>query len=132
MPIYASTGSRYQAMKWCLLSSICEPAAAIIFGFLFHQYLTRSIMSSLNAVGSFGFSCVIRPGGVSNAPSGFVGAVARVRAVAGIMIMLCIVELIPATLQHVSGKAAAASNLVGQVIMFLSLHFLIQVRSECS
>lgn len=100
MPIYASTGSKWKAMKWCLLSSICEPFAAVVFGFAFNQYLTRSIMSSLNAV------------------------------VAGIMIMLCIVELIPATLQHISGRAAAVSNLVGQVIMFLSLHFLIKTGAH--
>lgn len=55
MPIYASTGSKWQAMKWCLLSSICEPAAAVLFGFAFNQYLTRSIMSALNAVGTTDF-----------------------------------------------------------------------------
>ena len=40
-----------KALKWCLLSSLCEPAAAIVFGMLFNRYLTRQIMAALNAVG---------------------------------------------------------------------------------
>jgi len=99
MPIYASTGSKWKAMKWCLLSSICEPFAAVVFGFAFNQYLTRSIMSSLNAVGAW-FGGVSRRFVLGGAYMCSIYA----RAVAGIMIMLCIVELIPATLQHISGR----------------------------
>ena len=70
MPIYASTGSKWKALKWCLLSrweiiwegsikinlllifknSLCEPAAAIIFGIAFNSYLTHQIIQILNAV----------------------------------------------------------------------------------
>ena len=39
-PIYSATGSRWQAMKWCILSSICEPFAAIMFGTFFNSFLT--------------------------------------------------------------------------------------------
>ena len=100
MPIYASTRSRWQALKWCLVSSICEPLAAVLFGVFFNSYLTRHIIQVLNAVG------------------------------AGIMVMLCLVELIPSALEHLSPKEAAFSNVVGQIVMFLSLHFLIQAGAH--
>ena len=139
-PLYASTGSRWQAMKWCILSSLCEPLAAIVFGYAFSAHLTPFIMALLNAT------------------------------VAGIMICLCLIELIPAACEHVSprvrsvreracvracayfllrfpystcllaraqstlpfaslvcpcaccSQAAAVSNIAGQVVMFLSLY----------
>ena len=87
-------------MKWCLISSICEPFAAVVLGITFNNYLTGHIIQVLNAV------------------------------VAGIMVMLCLVELIPSALEHLSPKAAAFSNVVGQVVMFLSLHFLIQAGAH--
>ena len=73
---------------------MCEPAAAIIFGIAFNSYLTQQIIQILNAV------------------------------VAGIMIMLCLVELIPSSLEYISPKQAAVSNVIGQLVMFLSIHFL--------
>jgi len=73
-PVYASTGSAWQAMKYCLLSSMFEPLAAIIFGYFFHNSLTNYLLASLNA------------------------------AVAGIMICLCFVELIPIAASHVGAK----------------------------
>ena len=100
MPIYASTGSKWQALKWCLLSSICEPAAALLFGISFNSYLTDNIIQILNAI------------------------------VAGIMIMLCLVELIPSALEYLSPKQAAISNVIGQMVMFLSIHFLIKVGAH--
>ncbi len=75
-PIYASTGSKWLAMKWCLLSSACEPAAAIIFGLFFSSYLTPFLLASLNA------------------------------AVAGIMVCLCLIELIPAACEHISPRVS--------------------------
>ena len=84
LPIYCSTNrfmrreavirSKWEAMKWCLLSSICEPIAAILFGLLFSDFLTLHMMAALNA------------------------------SVAGIMIILCIYELIPTALQYTSAK----------------------------
>ena len=38
------------------------------------------------------------------------------------MIMLCLVELIPASAKLVSPKAAVFSNVAGQVVMFVSLN----------
>ena len=65
---------RATAMKWCLLSSICEPLAAIVFGIIFSEYLTERLMAVMNAV------------------------------VAGIMIILCVFELIPTALKYTSGR----------------------------
>ena len=74
LPLYYSTHSKWEAMKWCLLSSICEPLAAILFGVFFHAFLTERLMAIMNAV------------------------------VAGIMIILCVFELIPSALQFTSAK----------------------------
>jgi zinc transporter ZupT len=73
-PIYVSTGSAWQAMKFCFLSAICEPVAAILFGWFFSSYLTHYVVAALNA------------------------------AVSGIMICLCLVELIPTAAAHVGAK----------------------------
>ena len=74
LPLYYSTHSKWEAMKWCLLSSICEPLAAIVFGIIFSEYLTERLMAVMNAV------------------------------VAGIMIILCVFELIPTALKYTSGR----------------------------
>ena len=90
-PLYASTGSKWEAMKWTLLSSLCEPLAALVFGSLFSSFLTPHIIALLNAV------------------------------VAGIMISLCLIELIPASAEHIGAKNAVMSNILGQFVMFISL-----------
>lgn len=64
-PIYAATGSVYQALLWTGVSSAAEPLAAIIAGSLLAPYLTPILMAKVNA------------------------------AVAGIMIALSVGELIP-------------------------------------
>ncbi|KAK8807920.1 hypothetical protein WA588_006408, partial [Blastocystis sp. NMH] len=96
LPLYYSTHSKWEAMKWCLLSSICEPLAAILFGVFFHAFLTERLMAIMNAI------------------------------VAGIMIILCVFELIPSALQFTSAKNVAIGTIVGQVVMFVSLYFLIE------
>jgi hypothetical protein len=40
-------------MKYCIVSSLCEPIAAVVFGMFFNNYLTRYLMSALNAGGKF-------------------------------------------------------------------------------
>jgi len=46
-------------------------------------------------------------------------------AVAGIMVILCVQELIPSAAEHVKdGRAVALSNLVGQGLMWASMTFL--------
>lgn len=107
--------SKWEAMKWCLLSSVCEPMAAILFGVLFSDFLTMHIMAALNAI------------------------------VAGIMIILCVYELLPTALQYTNAKVmakergdgqnVAIATIAGQFVMFISLYFLIEVlvngRGEC-
>ena len=116
LPIYYSskrldsnlllTYSKKEALKWCLLSSLCEPVAAIIFGLFFTNYITTTVMAAMNAM------------------------------VAGIMIVLCIYELIPTALKYTNTKVlkkwfykqnVAMSVIIGQVVMFISLYLLIEV-----
>lgn len=66
--------SKKEALKWCTLSSVCEPIAAIIFGLLFTNYITTKVMAAMNAM------------------------------VAGIMIVLCVFELIPTALKYTDSK----------------------------
>jgi zinc transporter ZupT len=65
-PIFAATGSAWQALYWTGLSAAAEPLAAVVFGLCFSHLLTPALMSKLNA------------------------------AVAGVMIALCLGELVPA------------------------------------
>ncbi|KAK8793304.1 hypothetical protein WA158_004663 [Blastocystis sp. Blastoise] len=100
LPIYYATNSKWEAFKWCFVSSLCEPLGAVIFGLFFQNYITHYVMAALNAV------------------------------VAGIMILLCIIELIPACLENISPRAATVSNLIGQAFMFLTLYGLIQAGAH--
>lgn len=92
--MYADTHNAWQAMKWCIVSALAEPVTAVVFGWAFSQYLTPYLVALLNAV------------------------------VAGIMICLCIIELMPAACELIDPKWAALSNIAGQIVMFLSLHFM--------
>lgn len=99
-PVYSSTRSKWKTMKYCIVSSLCEPIAAVVFGMFFNNYLTRYLMSALNA------------------------------GVAGIMIMLSFVELIPAANQLVSPRKAVMSNLIGQAVMFFSVYAMYQAGAH--
>ena len=50
-PIYHATGSKWQAFKWSLISGACEPAGAILIGFLFHEYLHEGLVHAMMAFG---------------------------------------------------------------------------------
>ncbi|GAM19689.1 hypothetical protein SAMD00019534_028640, partial [Acytostelium subglobosum LB1] len=93
-PIYTATGSKWQAFKYCLLSGLCEPAGAIIFGLIFKDYMSPYLVQCMLA------------------------------AVAGIMIFMAIKELMPATLKYVSVNAATVSNVIGMFVIFLSIYWL--------
>jgi len=93
-PIYGSTKSRWQAIKWSTLSGLCEPLGALIVAVFFTSYLTNHMVQSLLA------------------------------AVAGIMVYMCLMELIPATLKYIDPKAAMISNTIGMFAIFLSVHYL--------
>jgi len=91
-PLYVATRSRWTAMKYCIFSALCEPVAAIVFGAVFSSFLTPYVLAGINA------------------------------AVAGIMVALCLVELVPAAADSVGHRGAAVSNIAGQVLMALSLY----------
>jgi ZIP family zinc transporter len=73
-PIYHSTGSKWQAFKWSLISGICEPVAALIFGTLLTNYITDHMVQLLLAggtskllnmlisaiVGTYGFAVIVQ------------------------------------------------------------------------
>ena len=53
-PIYGSTKSKWEAMKWCLLSSLAEPAAALLVWVAFTAVSpTAAFLQILNALGKF-------------------------------------------------------------------------------
>ena len=86
-PVYAATGSRLRAMQYCALSSLGEPLAAVLFGLVFSGGLTRLAMACVNAF------------------------------TAGIMVALCLAELMPEAARLAGGPQAALSNLAGQALM---------------
>ena len=92
--------SKWQTMKLCLISSLCEPIAAVVFGVCFNNYLTRYLMSALNAGGTSPPCKVwlLLDGAMCSR------AFVVVLAVTGIMIMLCLVELLPAATQLISAR----------------------------
>ena len=86
-PVFAATGSWARAMQYCVLSSLGEPLAAVLFGLVFSGGLTRLAMACVNAF------------------------------TAGIMVALCIAELMPEAARRAGGPQAALSNLAGQALM---------------
>jgi ZIP family zinc transporter len=92
-PVLAATGSKWEALKWCFLSSIVEPVGAIVMGVSFQDSITEETQSVLEAV------------------------------VGGIMVMLCLMELMPTAAEYAGARAAAVSNLVGQAAIFFGLSF---------
>lgn len=93
-PIYEATGSKWQALKYSVLSGMCEPLGALIFGVVFGGYLTPYIVQCLLA------------------------------GVAGIMVYMCIRELMPATVKYIKASDASISNIIGMFVMFLSVYYL--------
>jgi ZIP family zinc transporter len=93
-PIYEATGSKWQALKYSVLSGVCEPFGALVFGIFFSNVLTPYIVQCLLA------------------------------GVAGIMVFMVIRELMPATLKYIKASDASISNLIGMFVMFYSVYYL--------
>ncbi|KAL6075909.1 Zinc transporter ZupT [Balamuthia mandrillaris] len=93
-PIYHSTGSKWQAIKWAFLSGACEPLGAVIFGMLFTSWLTPVFINSCLA------------------------------AVAGVMVLMSFRELIPTTLKYIQPEQAIYSLVTGMMFIFLSAYSL--------
>jgi ZIP family zinc transporter len=69
-PLYAATKSKFTAIKWCLISGLCEPAGALAFGLFFHHIIDR-----------YAVSCMLA-------------------AVSGVMVYVCVKELIPNSITY--------------------------------
>jgi len=96
-PIYGSTRSKWEAVKWSTLSGACEPVGAVLFGMFFTRFLTSYVVQCSLAL------------------------------VAGIMIFLCLKELIPVTLKYLEPREAMVSSIAGMFLIFLSVYFMNQM-----
>lgn len=96
-PIYHSTGSKWEAIKWALLAGMCQPVGALVFGIAFSHHLTPFVLS------------------------------AALSAVAGIMALLCVQELIPTCLRHLSLWEAGMSHMFGALTIYFTVTFVQRV-----
>lgn len=93
-PIYHSTGSKWEAFKFSMVSGICEPLAALIFSIFFASYMNDEMIQMLLA------------------------------GVAGIMILVSLKELLPTALKYISADSAMISNALGMAFIGISIYFL--------
>eukprot|EP00033_Pygsuia_biforma_P002133 GCRY01002368.1.p1 GENE.GCRY01002368.1~~GCRY01002368.1.p1 ORF type:complete len:265 (-),score=47.47 GCRY01002368.1:356-1150(-) len=99
-PVYYSTKSKWKAFQYASLSGLCEPLAGLLVGMTTAQYLTPTVISMMLA------------------------------AVAGIMVYICLKELIPTALRYVSSNELAISMFFGMVAIWISLSLLRHSNSE--
>ena len=93
-PLYAATGSRKKAFLWSFLSGIAEIIGAVLAAVILGPYLSEVVVGYMFAV------------------------------VAGIMIVLSLDELIPASKQFKSDHTPILGVIVGMIVMMLSLWML--------
>jgi len=93
-PIYGATHSKWQAMKYTILSGLCEPAGAILIGWGMGPYLTEYVIQCMLA------------------------------GVAGIMVYMSIRELLPATYKYIKPGPAGISFIIGMAMIGASVHYL--------
>ncbi|EAL43669.1 permease family protein [Entamoeba histolytica HM-1:IMSS-B] len=93
-PVYSSTGSKWEAFKWALISGVCEPFGALTVGALFYPFLTPSAIEI----------CLC--------------------GVSGIMVFMSIVELIPSSLKYISPESSAQYFSFGMAFMAFGLYFM--------
>jgi ZIP family zinc transporter len=102
-PMYHSTRSKWQALKYSILSGVCEPLGALVFGVLFTPYMTNATVQSLLA------------------------------AVAGVMVLVSLRELIPVALKYLKPEPAIFSNALGMIFISISiycLHYALQSSKQ--
>lgn len=73
-PVYASTGSKWEAFKWALISGICEPFGALTVGTVLYPVLSPMVIEI----------CLC--------------------GVSGIMVYMTVMELIPSSLKYISAE----------------------------
>lgn len=93
-PIYHSTGSKWEAFKFSMISGICEPLAALVFSMFFSAYMNDEMIQLLLA------------------------------GVAGIMVLVSLKELLPTALKYISADSAMISNALGMAFIGLSIYYL--------
>lgn len=93
-PIYHSTGSKWEAFKWSLVSGMCEPIAAFIFGTLLSNYITDEMVQLLLA------------------------------GVAGIMVLVSMKELLPVAFEYLSPEESMVSSAFGMMFISVSIYVL--------
>jgi zinc transporter ZupT len=91
-----TVNSKREAIKWALLAGMCQPVGALVFGMTFSQHLTPY---ALSCALSSGPSLSLSSHSLTAQRSRFVSL--RL-AVAGIMALLCVQELIPTCLRHLN------------------------------
>jgi ZIP family zinc transporter len=87
-PVYAATKSKWTAIKWSLVSGLCEPIGALAFGLFFR-----------NLIDQYGVCCMLA-------------------GVSGVMVYICIKELIPSSWELCGIVKMIASNVFGGVVLF--------------
>lgn len=95
-PVYSATGSRWKAIKYSVLSGVCEPLGALAVAAVLGPLMTAWLVQVLLA------------------------------AVAGIMVVMSFRELMPATFKYVDSERASISFLAGMIAIFFTVHYLHQ------
>jgi len=95
-PIYVATKSKWKAFQWSLGSGLFELVGLVLFECFFTNLLTPFVMDFTLAV------------------------------VAGVMLVLCLTELLPETLENVPPREAVLSNIAGMFLMFISKTIMAQ------
>lgn len=90
MPIFYATGSRKKAFKYCFLSGIAEPLGAILAFLVLRPFINDVVLG--------GIFCLL----------------------SGVMIYICIEELIPSSRQYGHDRIALYSTFGGILIMLFS------------
>lgn len=93
-PLYSATGSRWQAVKYTVLSGMCEPLGAVVVALALGPFMTEWVVQVLLA------------------------------AVGGIMVVMSLKELVPTTLTYIPADRACYSFLAGMVVIFATVHGL--------
>lgn len=93
-PIYHSTKSKWQAVKYSLFSGICEPIAALFFGIFLTPYITEDFIHCL------------------------------LGAVAGIMVLVSLQELLPTAFKYLEPEKAMISLTTGMIFIAMTVFYM--------
>eukprot|EP00123_Amoebidium_parasiticum_P013919 comp22222_c1_seq2/m.32750 comp22222_c1_seq2/g.32750 ORF comp22222_c1_seq2/g.32750 comp22222_c1_seq2/m.32750 type:complete len:150 (-) comp22222_c1_seq2:256-705(-) len=92
-PVYHSTRSKWETMKWTTLSGLCEPVGAALFGTILMPILAPEVVKAMLA------------------------------AVGGIMVYVSFVELLPTAFKSSRKEEVAIAAVMGMAVIFVTLWF---------